>query len=181
MNGLELPKASTMDSPAPASFALHLPYSSKQPNVSLSNDLSMTGNKIYCDAAWKPWRSSSSPPAGLGIYLRLPLQDQVTDVFIQAVASRVSSPLMAEALALLLAGKLVQILNIAEPIFFTDSLILARAVAETSTESSLVHWEIRHHILQFQEFVAPLRHRIFHISRDLNGVAHNCAHQAKRS
>jgi hypothetical protein len=54
---------------------------------------------------------------------------QYFDIFIHARASHVSSPLQAEAGAMLLAAKVASSLILQEPIFFTDSLGLARVIA----------------------------------------------------
>ena len=43
-----------------------------------------------------------------------------------------------------------------------------------------VPWEIRGHIAHFKLLNASSNASVFHIKRDLNSVAHNCAHQAIR-
>jgi hypothetical protein len=42
-------------------------------------------------------------------------------------------------------------------------------------------WEIRRQAIEFQNITLSLQPRIFHISREINGVAHQCAHQANQS
>jgi hypothetical protein len=42
-------------------------------------------------------------------------------------------------------------------------------------------WEIRRQAIEFQEETKQLQPRVFHVKREINGVAHNCAQQARRS
>jgi hypothetical protein len=66
-----------------------------------------------------------------------------------------------------------------EPYFFTDNLNLEKAVQSNGGTNPAVLWEIRRQAVQFQEKLQPLHPKIMHISRTLNIIAHNCAHQAK--
>ena len=85
------------------------------------------------------------------------------------------SPIQAEANALLLAGLVVVKLQLAEPIFFTDN---THSAAATSPTRASVLWEIKCHVQKFQDFAKPLHSKVYHIPRDVNGVAHNCAQHA---
>uniref|UniRef100_A0ACD5WKA5 Uncharacterized protein n=1 Tax=Avena sativa TaxID=4498 RepID=A0ACD5WKA5_AVESA len=93
----------------------------------------------------------------------------------------VSSPMQAEAEALLLAAAVAQNLNIQNPVFFSDCRNLTLAAAAPDERDQLVPWEIRKQINQFHRLIKHLGSQIFHISREINGVAHCCAHQARRS
>ena len=86
----------------------------------------------------------------------------------------------AEALALLLAVTLANLLQLQHVTFLTDNLTLAKAAAALKTADQQVPWEIRQHIAQYKLVSQELDPKIYHIKRDLNGVAHNCAHQALR-
>jgi hypothetical protein len=104
-----------------------------------------------------------------------------TDVLILATKRDVPSPIQAEAHALSLAGHLAATLDLQEPIFFSDCANLVKAAAAQGVANPAMLWEIRRQAIDFQEKTRPLRPCIFHVKREINGVAHNCAHQAKRS
>jgi hypothetical protein len=103
----------------------------------------------------------------------------ITDVFISAKTSPVSTPIQAEAEGLLIATNIASSLLLQEPYFFTDNLGLAKAVQAHGGADPNVLWEIRRQAVQFQKSSQLLRPRIFHIKRSLNVLTHNCAHQAK--
>uniref|UniRef100_A0ACD5TJS8 Uncharacterized protein n=1 Tax=Avena sativa TaxID=4498 RepID=A0ACD5TJS8_AVESA len=90
------------------------------------------------------------------------------------------SPLHVEAMALLFATQLAQQLHAHKVTFLTDNLTLARALAASRTTVSEAPWEIREHIAQYQKASRDLQSTIYHVKRDLNGVAHDGAHQAIR-
>jgi hypothetical protein len=66
-----------------------------------------------------------------------------------------------------------------EPFFSTDNLNLAKVVHANGGANPTVLWEIRRQVVQFQDKLQLLHPKIMHISRTLNIIAHNCAHQAK--
>uniref|UniRef100_A0ACD5ZF00 Uncharacterized protein n=1 Tax=Avena sativa TaxID=4498 RepID=A0ACD5ZF00_AVESA len=72
-------------------------------------------------------------------------------------------------------------MNLASPIFFTDNLTLAKAATAQGVSDNNMIWAIRRQAIEYQKLAHPLLGSIFHISREINGVAHNCAQQARRS
>jgi hypothetical protein len=142
-------------------------------------ELSYSGPNFFVDAAWKKRANEQSSKAGIGIYLTWQNGQQTNDVFISAKTSPVSNPMLAEAEGLLVAANIVSSLMLQEPYFFTDNLNLEKAVQSNGGTNPAVLWEIRRQAVQFQEKLQPLHPKIMHISRTLNIIAHNCAHQAK--
>jgi hypothetical protein len=148
---------------------------------SVSSDFYFAGPKLYVDAAWKLPRHRAETTAGLGIYLTFKEQNSHIDVLILAIKHGVTSPIQAEAHALTLAGRLAAGLHLREPTFFSDCANLVKAAAAQGASNPAMLWEIRRQAIEFQEDTKSLQPRIFHVRREINRVAHNCAHQAKRS
>ena len=106
------------------------------------------------------------------------LQDQKdTQVQIQASAPITQSSLQAEALALLLAAKVTRILKVDQPTFLTDCLSLVKAVVTRSTTDDSVPRTIRTSLVDFFRTTKDLHAQVYHISKEINGIAHNVAHQ----
>jgi hypothetical protein len=97
------------------------------------------------------------------------------------MASYVSSPLHVEAHALVMAAQIASSLILQDPIFFTDCLGIAKAVAAFGSKYPVVLWQIRRQALQFQEITNTLRARTIHISWQLNQIAHSCAQHAMQA
>ena len=97
-------------------------------------------------------------------------------VHVAATSPPAESPFQAEALALLLAVKLADILGVQDPSFFTDSLVLASAGAAPCIFSAPGHWRNRPILADIQAASSFHRENIHHISRSNNMKAH---HQAK--
>jgi hypothetical protein len=74
----------------------------------------------------------------------------VADVLISAISSPVASAIQAEAQALVLAGHIASSMMLTSPVFFSDSLNLARIVASPGADSHESLWEIRRHAIEFQ-------------------------------
>jgi hypothetical protein len=66
-------------------------------------------------------------------------------------------------------------------LFLTDNLSLARASATNSISAQQVPWELRDVMASFFQISTQIQAAIFHIKRDLNGVAHDCAQQALKT
>ena len=103
------------------------------------------------------------------------MRDQ-TQVF-QASTAVTNSPLQAEAVALLLAAHVTNRLQIAQPTFLTDCLSLASAAANRSLNNASTPWSIRNNLAEFFSFTSHLQGHVYHISREINDIAHNVAHQ----
>jgi hypothetical protein len=124
-------------------------------------------------------RHRTETTAGLGIYLTFKEQNSHIDMLILAIKHDVPLPIHAEAHALALAGRLAAALSLQEPTFFSDCANLVKAAAAQGAANPAMLWEIHRQAIEFQEDTRPLRPRIFHVKREINGVAHNCAQQAK--
>lgn len=152
-----------------------------QEGCTLRSDLFVDGAKVYSDASFKcskiPGLPSGGFATGIGVFLKF-LQDQKNvQIQIQASAPASTSPLQAEALALLLAAKVSQLLQVDRPTFLTDNLSLARAAATRSVLADSTPWTIRPWLANFFRTTDSLHSQVFHIPRQINGVAHNVAHQ----
>ena len=147
------------------------------------SDFYVTGPKLHFDTTWKPNKISTlrHSKAGLGVYCHFQENALDIDIFIQASDLSAPSPLYAEAHALVLAAKLAMSLQLTSPTFFTDCLGHACGAVVSSTTDDSVLWEIRKQVADFSNFAHQLKANVFHIYREINGVAHNCAQQARRS
>ena len=138
------------------------------------------GNLIYSDAAWEPKKDGDPNSAGLGIVLMLHNYMHCKQIHIAASSPPVASPLQAEAFALLLAVKVADILDIQDPVFLTDSLVLVSAARATSIFKATGHWQNRPILAEIQASASFHRTNIHHMSRNSNEKAHHQAKLARR-
>ena len=117
---------------------------------------------------------------GIGVFCHLCHQEGEMKILIQASIPKSPSPLLAEAIALVFAANLAIQLNISQVTFLTDNLILARAAAADKISDGVVPWELREQIAQYKKASRQITSQIYHIKRDINGIAHNCSQQALR-
>jgi hypothetical protein len=61
-----------------------------------------------------------------------------------------------------------------------DNQVLAKVTVSWALDHALLHWDARHILADFFKTTNRSQAHVFHISRDINGVAHNCAHQVLR-
>jgi hypothetical protein len=142
---------------------------------SIPTDLLITGPRIFSDAAWK----KNKPRTGIGVFIQADDdQGRQISAMIQILAPKAASALQAETMALSLAILLSGIINIYRPTMLTDNSNLAKAVASRKIDCHLIHWNCRQDIAQILSMTAISQASIFHINRNLNGVAHCCARQA---
>jgi ribonuclease HI len=149
----------------------------------IRTDLQIQGSKIFMDAAWKKRKAQAAQEncrTGIGIFCQLPGQGREETLMIQASTTHSSSPLLAEADALLFATKVAAQVQAQEVTFLTDNLTLARAASATTITNDQVPWELRQQIAGYERDAEMLQSKIYHINRKLNGVAHDCAQQAIR-
>ncbi|XP_047057253.1 uncharacterized protein LOC124663618 [Lolium rigidum] len=139
----------------------------------ISTDLHISGVKIFSDASWKatsiPGRYGSQA-IGIGLYIQIQSNQTKCDVMIQASTEQTSTPLKAEAAALLFAVKVARLLKLQEVTFLKDNLSLAKAAATCSISAHQVPWELREVLASFFQASAHLQASIYHVKRDLNGV-----------
>lgn len=161
--------------------ANHLPLQGS----TLKSDLLLAGIKVFSDAAFRcckiPGKGSSAKATGVGLYIDIPDGKFGHQIQIQASAPITNSPLQAEALALVLAAKIAHIFQLKQASFLTDCLPLAKAAASRRLDSDDVHWTIRHSLAEFFSISIELQPSVYHISRKLNGIADNVAHQVLNS
>ncbi|KAM3295727.1 hypothetical protein ACQJBY_038180 [Aegilops geniculata] len=149
--------------------------------TTIKSDIIIKGTKIYSDAAF---RSSKIPGimrgqvgTGIGIYFSIPIDHGELNIQIQASAPVTTDPTHAEAKALSCAALIANKLNVQQPTFFTDCLPLASAAASKTISHPATPWNIRNELASFNGIYSILNAQVFHISRNLNGVAHNLAQQ----
>lgn len=138
----------------------------------LRSDLLITGANFYSDASFKCTKITGlngSSATGIGVFLIF-LQ-------IQTSAPITQSPLQAEAESLLLAANVTQLLQVAQPTFLTDNLSLAKVAAARNVWADSTPWTIRITLADFYRSADDLQAQVFHISREINGIAHSVAHQ----
>jgi hypothetical protein len=134
---------------------------------------------LYVDAAWKTRPNQNIAKAGLGVYFVFQDQGYTSDVLITASSPALSAPIQAEAQALLLAGNIIaSSLNLRVSVLFTDCSNLAKAVAAPGASDQAMLWEIRRQTIEFQNTTATSALKVFYISREIDGIAHQCTHQA---
>ena len=150
----------------------------------IKSDLFITGTKIFSDASWRACRIPSAAgqqATGVGVFLQFNEHGVDYNLMVQASTPSATSPLQAEAKALLFVAIIAGSLQFQHPTFLTDNLQLAKAAADRRSTVNHLNWDIRAPISEFFDNSATMEPRIYHISREINGVAHNCAHQALRN
>ena len=124
-----------------------------QQGCTIRSDLLILGSKIFSDASFKcskiPSLSNGDATTGIGVFLNFLQDNRSIQVQIQASAPLTSSPLQAEAQALLLAAKAAQILQVEQPTFLTNNISLAKAAANRNVTTNSTPWVIRESLADF--------------------------------
>jgi ribonuclease HI len=139
---------------------------------------------IWSDASWKKGdetNDSDMDSTGIGIYIFQKREKGHLELKIQASTSGAISPLQAEAKAMLLAVMIAEKMNYKEPILYTDNILLAKAVNSNKIDSDFIHWNTRDTLAKILNSVRNMNARVYHVCRDKNKIAHNCAHKVQRN
>ena len=151
----------------------------------LKSDMLINGTKIFSDAAFRSSKilglAQGEVKTYVGVYFCIPSPRREINIQVQASAPPTSTPIQAEAVALAYAAHLAASLSVQQPTFLTDCLSLASAVTSRKIIHSAAPWNIRKELASFVTSTAHLNSQVFHISRSLNGVAHDLAQQVYQS
>lgn len=146
-----------------------------QQGHSIPSDQIIAGTRIYSDASWVKNRNHT----GIGIHIELENSNRKKNVImIQGLTQQASSALHAETLASTLALQVAQALGVVNPTLLTDSKLLAMAMASKRIDSEFMHWSCRQSFAQALKIAGVSQAKVYHIKRQLNSLAHCCAHQA---
>ena len=163
-------------------MAWQQPSTTLQGSTITMNEMTIS-NAIFCDASWKCRNSQHSDgeeATGIGVYIQADIGGDKCSLMIQASTSIASSAFQAEAMALRLAATLANLLNISMPIYLLDNQVLAKVAASRELNHTLLRWDSREILADFFESTSNTSCQVYHIKRNYNEIAHNCAAQATR-
>ncbi|XBI28971.1 hypothetical protein VPH35_053079 [Triticum aestivum] len=150
----------------------------------VKSDFLITGTKIYFDASWRKKNilgRGQGLGTGIGVFIQIPGDETERKIMIQASAGDAHSPLCAEALALQLAARVATQMQFQHTTFFMYNLSLAKMVASRNINDDLINWRCRAPISSFLQDTSSIQTTVYHINRNINGIAHDCAHQVLNS
>lgn len=140
------------------------------------------GPRIFTDASVCPTNLPGQQiRAGIGIFVMDNSTIQTTGIFFQVAILQVADPLLLEAQAMLLASRLVQLLQFHHVNYLTDNHTLAEAVTNNCPRTHPGHWGLRPVLHQIQQINATIPHVVIKIARTTNLIADKLARQARQS
>ncbi|CAM0874946.1 unnamed protein product [Alopecurus aequalis] len=141
---------------------------SHPPEATIQDPFTLPGTLIFTDASWKQADDSQPSPAGIGVVIQVEQNQHFRQLHLSALSPPALSVLQAEAFALLLAIKLADVLQLQEVGFFTDSLLLVKAVSAGDCISETGHWVIRPQLAAIRASSSFQESRISHVQRSFN-------------
>lgn len=133
----------------------------------------------FMDAAFPRQQETNSPhPAGLGILISG--GDQAT-IKVPAHATRVISPLHAEALALLLASRITKAIRLQAAEYASDSQIMVNTLQRDNNHLHPAGWCLRPMLYEFKRNNDLINFKARKIPRSENQEAHNLAQLAAQA
>jgi hypothetical protein len=147
-------------------------------------DQDIPGAKIFSDASWKNKKVPGfigTDSTGIGIFIQFSREGLDFNIKIQASSGLTDSGIQAEAKAVLFGLLVEEKLQISGPTILTNNKSRALAVESRKLDSEHMHWNSRDTLAKILNSTSKLQAQVFHIRREANCVAHNCAHQVLRS
>jgi ribonuclease HI len=134
------------------------------------------GLQVHTDASIQSVSNTYAPrKAGLGIHLQGVILVAPTELLIRAAFKEAQDPLRAEMLALQLASKVVQHLQINMVVYNTDSQLLAAAINSEDPIIQAPDWRISLSLAQFIINNTTTQFRCKKIPRSDNKTSHALA------
>ncbi|KAK3139475.1 hypothetical protein QOZ80_5AG0383870 [Eleusine coracana subsp. coracana] len=142
---------------------------------------SMCRRTSFTDAALPLSHQVNMPNrAGIGVFITMPGAACPTIAAI-ATAQHAASALQAEAMAILLASKMLKALNFTEITYATDSQILANTLQQDDFVLHPGEWRLRPLLYEFKNNNKLINYSVIKVHRDNNTSAHQLAASAIRS
>lgn len=131
---------------------------------------------VYCDAAYN--RNVDASIAGLGVYLHDPVRN--IKLFVSAISTDASSALQVEAQGLLLAVRMVQLMEWRRVCFLSDCKTLVDVVVTDDLLSRSGHWVLRPFLADVQNHRNANEDLVQKVPRADNKTVHALGKRAYR-